>query len=338
MTDEPLQDDSIAVEDSQEDSPQVDAQIADGEQQADTGSEQDSQTEPTESLTDDTEIDYEKEYEGMKTRLTEWEDRFKGARSAHDEMAQQLNQMRSTIGDVPLDDAIKAYRDRDRIIPAHDPSSARHGGFKETLKRYEVYQRQIASVAEEDREAVARAWQGSFSEQDVADIKAWESHQQDFGRRLAMHPEEALSDLVDQRVQEVLGRKESDSDLRAKVKSIFDDERSSAAIAAYHDDWMKAMENGKDPFLVSDLLVARHEAEQLRSKLGESSVKEESAKAQKELAKGRSTNQREITPSVKNTDPYEIAKAEAKELGFAPGTPQFNEILLRVQRELQERK
>jgi hypothetical protein len=332
MSEEPLQDDTID-EAGSTDTQEVDAQIAEGEQQITaTDSIEDTPTEESESLTE--EIDYRAQYEEMQSKFGELENRYKGARSAHDELAHKLKTFESTVGDIPLEDAIKTYKDRDRIVPAHDPSSPRHGRLNKALEQYKVYREQVSNADEQDREAIARAWQSVFSEQDVQDIKEWEAHQADFGRQLAMKPEETLAELVQKQVQEVLGRQSSQQQMEAEVKSIFEDDRKKSAIATYHDDWMKAMDQGKDPFLVADLLVARHEAEELRKKVGDVSVREESVKAQKELAKGKATQAKEMVASAKDADPYEVAKKRAQEQGFAPGDPRFNEILLETQREL----
>ena len=267
-------------------------------------------------------------------RLRQEEDRWKSTRQAHDRLAHELNQIKQQLGDTPPEEAARALEQQRQSIPRHNPQHPEHAQFQQTLQKYDIYRQQIAAAGrDQDKlERVAEAWDGTFSEQEVQDLRSFEREQQEFQRRLSMNPQETLRDLVRRESGQLLQETSTRAQREAEAKRLVTDPENWPIIDQKLDRWKELCHQGIEPSRVLEILKVEHERDELRKKLVDGDRKAASAQAQRRLAQGRARNEQDISPA-EEVDVYQLALDEAKEQGVTEGSVQFIKILSRLQEQ-----
>jgi hypothetical protein len=349
--DEELQEDTIAQIGSQEEPQEADASTVVEDAVVDAGSEEESQSNtegPTEgeggSLTDGheevtqqndepEEVDWRERYEELNSSYERDQKRLKGLKTAHDRIAYEQRQMREKYGDVPLDDAVEAYKTKMASVPVYNPKHPDHQRFmSSTLPMMGIFREQVSRArSDEERTRIAEMWEGKFSPDDLEAVKAYESHQQDFQRRLAIDPRGALRDILQEEMGQFTQQRTLETEVRSKSESLVND--NWELIQPRHDDFMAKMQQGVDPEVLIQNYKLEAEMESLRARVLEADRQSASVSEQARLAKGRATNTQDVQPA-QAVDVWDLAVKEAAKIGIKPSDPQFNQVLTQVEQSL----
>lgn len=227
---------------------------------------------------------------------------------------------------------------RQAKLPRWSPKHPEHAGYSSLKTRWQqanaTYQRLAA--AEQDpakRQALQQHILSDFSPEEVQEMRTAALHRQQFQERMAEDPEGTLAELVESRVQQILGQREQQfqahQQAEQSVGQWFNDPANKAVVES-QGQWMEqALQSGVKWALVQREAEIRH----LRAQLGNGTAKVMAAEERTRLAKASASITRDpITAPI--SDPYEQAKRLAKERGIEVGGPGFMEVIEEVQTSL----
>lgn len=322
------------------------AEETESEEEADEAESEDeedaeAESDDDEALTADSEdVDTKPEVEQedpatLRAELEELKRRFAGLKPKHDEMAHKLRQVEQ-YGDVPLDDAVQAWKQRQQAARTDvwDPQHPEYQKFQGTLSKFDMYQNMRNKA--EDPAVVDKLWEKQFDDTEAQYLDRWNAHQRDFQRRMASNPAATIDTLVSQRVAQELEKRLAFDKANTHYQQWYAREDVAPVVAEHREAFGNMLQRGMLPEEALDILNSRTTAASAASAAAQASQAAGRHRERERLARGKaSTSARSPKPST-HYDGLMEAKKYAKERGMPTQGPMWNQLLLEFSRRQED--
>lgn len=263
----------------------------------------------------------------------DWKTRYSELRSYQTKQAEKLKEYEQRW--KQHEDSQRKSEDaaKQANIPPWNPRHPSHGKWNQTWTKYQTYQQQLNNAASmEEKQAVAKNWQGVFQPFEVDLVRQHEQERQEFNDNFHADPQQAvmgmIGDEVTRRVEEVLRTREVQMQASNDVDAWTSDPRNQTIMQQYGQEMLQRMNAGEKWSTVKELYAMRAQLSALQGRVGEADAIKTSADERDRLVKSRASINRDPN-STKQVDPMLVAK----ERGIKPGTPAYLDLLLQLQSE-----
>lgn len=267
-------------------------------------------------------IDFEARYRELQSYADK---RWQQAQQRIQSYEQQLSQFRAQ-----QEQAAKAKA----AMPWQKESPDR-AKFQSVLERSKAIERQVqAAQSIQDpvqREAAMNAIASGISEEEQAQLRQFREQQREFQANFFSDPEGALAPVMEKVAQSVFSRMRDELQGRMRVEQDFEAPHLQPILqnprhAGYLQEKLAA---GVDYDTAMELVKYRAAAEMMHQRLTGMEPQVAAAQEQQRLAKARASGVIAPDPATAPVDPYALAMKDAKTKGIMPGTPAFNQLLLK---------
>lgn len=238
--------------------------------------------------------------------------------------------------------AVRAFQESQRKaeqakLPVWNKQNPAHAGFTKTLDKWQTYKSAIAAAQKPrqgetpeqaqingaNRAAIIKESYGStFSSDEANSIAAWEQHQQDFNRDLAMDTRGTIESIARDIARQEFQQQAMVSQADREVGGWFQDPKNADIIAKFGPNMKKALDDGVPWEYAKVLAIQGAELGRLQSRTGENQKTADQAKAQQSLLRGKATVTRDgAAQPIK--DPAAEALRIAKQRGWRADDPRM---------------
>lgn len=209
--------------------------------------------------------------------------------------------------------AVRAWREAQEKaqrenLPVWNPKNPNAPKFNQTLTRYQAYKEAYTSAqTPEERDVLKRTVGSRFSTDEAQQIEQWESHQRDFGQKMASDPESAIADIVERRVEAALGRFQQFQQANTEVGSWFDKPENKSVVQKFGPALRQALQDGVPWNYAQTMASMAAQLDSFQSRVAPAEREAAHAKAQDQLLKGQAAVTRDPQAS-RRVDPIEVAR------------------------------
>ena len=193
------------------------------------------------------------------------------------------------------------------------------------------------------RESQKQAILSTLSDEEHNALEQFQNHNQNFQRKLALNPAQALTEFVQPMLEQFFQRKTMDQQAASEVDRDFADPELGPVLTEFKPQMAEMIQKlgGTDEaydFAKHHALVyaqnqkLSQEIARLKQQNGEANIKVGAAATQQELAKGKASITRDVTPR-QTRSAYDIASERAKKQGIDRSSPPFFQLVREIEAE-----
>lgn len=260
--------------------------------------------------------------DGNKSQAqVDYEKRFKGAQRSwqqevalRKELEQKLAEQQSRLQELQ-------QASERQGLPVYNPQSPKFGEYQQKRPLVEQYLRQVQANRDDPDtlNMIAKTWEGIITAQDVEMYQQEAREHAEFQRRMAQDPRAALGELVRQEAEQIIQKQTQQQQLYSHYQQLYARPENAELLkdqSALELFVTMVDKHNWDPETALEHIRIKRENDRLRSLATKGEQTAASAKAQKQIAKGRAKVDADIPAATKPRDIFQEARSWAKKNGY----------------------
>lgn len=298
-------------------------------------------------------------YKALRDEKSTWGRQMAETRRQYEETRKQLAQLQQ--------DREKANQlAQHQKLALHDPRHPDHvSKFQPTLAKADIVRAQLARLNNAKapdgltpeqgqmwKESQREMLLGSLDESEQAALEQFQTHNQNFQRKLALNAPQALTEFVGPMLEQFWRQKQSEQQAAQAVDADLADPIAGPVLKEMQGEMLDVIKRlgGTDEaydFVKQQAVTYAHnkayseqvvaENARLKQQLQELGVKVGVANTQQALAKGKASITRDVVPRHTES-PYQVALKQAAKDGMKTDSPQFFQLIREIEAEQASRK
>ena len=273
------------------------------------------------------------------------------------EIRRQYEETRTQLAKLQQEREQSRQMAEQQKLALHDYRHPDHAAkFQPILAKADIVRSQLAKVNSAQlppglapeheqawRESQKQAILSTLSDEEHNALEQFQNHNQNFQRKLALNPAQALTEFVQPMLEQFFQRKTMDQQAASEVDRDFADPELGPVLTEFKPQMAEMIQKlgGTDEaydFAKHHALVyaqnqkLSQEIARLKQQNGEANIKVGAAATQQELAKGKASITRDVTPR-QTRSAYDIASERAKKQGIDRSSPPFFQLVREIEAE-----